>query len=90
MSARSDGQPWKLEAAGSNPATQTKQSTVGLGARESRELDETVRFRPWFNQVRILDSGPILFPGGVMVTQLTLTQSFLVRAQAGVPEFMYL
>ena len=26
-----------------------------------------------------------LFPGGVMVTQLTLTQSFLVRAQAGVP-----
>ena len=26
-----------------------------------------------------------LFPGGVMVTQRTLTPSFLVRAQAGVP-----
>ena len=31
-----------------------------------------------------------LFPGGVMVTQLTLTQSFLVRAQAGVPSLRIL
>ena len=28
MSARSDGQPWKLEVAGSNPATQTNYSSL--------------------------------------------------------------
>ena len=33
---------------------------------------------------------PILLACGVMVTQLTLTQSFLVRAQAGVPSLRIL
>ena len=39
-------------------------------------------------QVRPLSPTPILFPDGVMVTQLTLTQSLQVRVLFGVPIYI--